>query len=198
MAGYRRKNGDPATVLVLGETTNLADLYAEWLPSEYRVLAADDCSTALALLDGDFDVAVVDRRSPNGTGDKVLTTICERELESLVAVITTDPPEIGIFDMEFDDYLCAPVTRREVQTTVRSLLAQQEYGDAIKKLYRLVSKKAALETEYPAPELESCQRYKALVERIETLNEEISAMTDTFTASQFSSDTLWRSNATDD
>lgn len=191
MARAERKDGDPATVLVLGETDDLTGLYERWLRSEYTVKVAIDCSTAIDLFDNGVDVAFLDRRSPNGTGDEVLTWICERELECRIAIVTTDPPEPEIFDTEFDDYLCVPVTRREVHSTVQSLLTQEAYGDRITKLYSLASKKAALEAAYPTIELESCQRYHALVERIETLDDEISAMADTFSASQFHSESLW-------
>lgn len=116
-----------------------------------------DCSTALKLLNDGVDIAFLDRRSPNGTGDNVLTSISERELECRIAIVTCDPPDPEIFEMEFDDYLCAPVTRQAVHRTVQSLLTQEEYEDAITKLYSLASKMAALEAEYPTTELESCQ-----------------------------------------
>lgn len=187
----QRKDGEPATVLVLGETTDLTDQYQRWLRSEYTVKVAIDHSTAIELFDEGVDVAFLDRRSPTGAGDDVLDWMCERGSECRIAIVTSNPPGPEIYDAEFDDYLCAPVTRREVHSAVQSLLTQEAYGEALTKLYSLASKKAALEADHETTELESCQRYSALVERIETLEEEISAMVDTFSTSQFHSESLW-------
>lgn len=194
MSKYRRNHDSPATVLILGNTADLADLYGQWLRSTYNVKATHDCSTALRLLDEDIDVALLDRRSPSGMCDEVLTTISERDLGCQIGVVTSKPTDDGLFELDFDEYLCTPTTKREVHGTVQSLLAQHDYNDAIQEFYELSSTKEALEENHSKAELESNQRYTEIQTSIEALEEEIAAMTEALTDSQFHATSLWNSS----
>ncbi len=152
----------PATVLVVDDEHDIADLYARWLEDEYEVLVAHTGREALDALDERVDVVLLDRRIPDVHGDDVLDRINERGLRCQVAMVTAVEPELDIITMGFDDYLVKPVTSDELLDTVATLVARSEYESGLRELFAAVSKRAVLLDQYPAEELADNPEYEAL------------------------------------
>jgi len=155
-------SGDTPLVLVVEDERDLSDLYRTWLANTYRVRTARDGRTALEELDDEVDIVLLDRRMPDLSGDEVLDRIRELDLDCRVAMVTAVEPDTDVVDMAFDDYLVKPVSEAELVRTVENLRIRNEYGDGVKRLFSLASKKALLESEKDMLELESNSDYQRL------------------------------------
>lgn len=174
-------SGDHPTVLVVEDEPDLADLYAAWLAEEYDVHTAYGGEEALNLIEGldDLEVALLDRRMPDMTGDEVLTEIRNLGLDCRVAMVTAVEPDFDIVAMGFDDYLVKPVSRDALFETVSNLQLRDEYTDGVQELFSLASKKALLEAEKGPGELEASEEYQELDERLSELREDLDSTLDT-------------------
>ncbi|EMA68915.1 response regulator receiver protein [Halorubrum aidingense JCM 13560] len=172
-------------VLVVEDEPDLADLYAAWLGDEYRVRTAYGGQKALEELDevdNEVDAILLDRRMPGLSGDEVLAAVRERGIDCRVAMVTAVEPDFDILKMGFDDYLVKPVTSDTLRETVEGLLRRGEYDTEMQELFALTSKKAMLEAEKSATELDGNDEYRRLTDRIAELrskaDESLEAMTE--------------------
>lgn len=152
-------------VLIVEDERHLADLYAEQLNDSFATTVAYNGEDALDILDqrGDeIDVVLLDRLMPGLSGDEVLETIRERELECSVAMVTAVNPDFDIIQMGFDDYLTKPIGQDELRETVERLATQSTYDDHVRDYLSLVSKKMVLEDEKDREELEASEEYARL------------------------------------
>jgi DNA-binding response OmpR family regulator len=166
-------SGDPPLVLVVEDERDLADLYATWLRDEYRVRVAYGGREAIEKLDDAVDVALLDRRMPDLSGDETLAAIREEGIECRVAMVTAVEPDFDIVAMGFDDYVVKPVSREGLAETVESLLLRSTYDDGMQELFALASKKALLESEKDPATLESNREYQELSERVSELRADL-------------------------
>ena len=171
---------DAPLVLIVEDEPDLADLYAAWLSSDYRVRTAYGGQEALDKLDDQIDVVLLDRRMPGVSGDEVLEEIRGRGLDCRIAMVTAVEPDFDIVEMGFDDYLVKPVAKEELYETVESLLTRSSYDEGVQELYALASKKALLESEKGSAELEDSQEYQQLERDLEQLREELGETLDSF------------------
>ena len=165
----------PPLVLVVEDEPDLADLYAAWLGDEYRVLTAyggQEALDALDSADNEVDAILLDRRMPGLSGDEVLAAVRERGIVCRVAMVTAVEPDFDILKMGFDDYLVKPVSSDTLRETVEGLLQRSEYDDEMQELFSLTSKKAMLEAEKSATELDDNDEYQRLANRIRELRSE--------------------------
>ena len=165
----------PPLVLVVEDEPDLADLYAAWLGDEYRVLTAyggQEALDALDSADNEVDAILLDRRMPGLSGDEVLAAVRERGIDCRVAMVTAVEPDFDILKMGFDDYLVKPVSSDTLRETVEGLLQRSEYDDEMQELFSLTSKKAMLEAEKSATELDDNDEYQRLANRIRELRSE--------------------------
>lgn len=167
-------SGKP-TVLVVEDERDLADLYAAWLDDEYDVRRAYDYEAALEAADADVDVALLDRRLQERSGDEVLAAVRERGLDCRVAMVTGVDPGFDVLDMGFDDYLVKPVAQDELREVVEALLRRSEYDDLLQEQFAIASKLAALEARYSDVDLEASEEYNRLRERFEEMRERTDA-----------------------
>ena len=169
-----------ATVVVVEDEPDLADLYAAWLEGSYDVHAAYGGEEALEIVEAldRTDVVLLDRRMPDVSGDEVLTALRERDVDARVAMVTAVEPDFDIVAMGFDDYLVKPVSRKALEQTVSKLLLRDEYAVGVRELFSLASKKALLEAEKSAAELDASEEYAELSARIETHRADLDATLD--------------------
>lgn len=165
--------GETPLVLVVEDDSELASLYEAWLADEYRVRTAIGGRAAVDELDEAIDVALLDRRMPDVSGDDVLEEIRERELDVRVAMVTAVEPDADIIDMRFDDYLVKPVSRDDLLGTVEDLLLRSEYDERVRDLFSLASKKAVLESESGSTAFAAEAEYEQLDEEIDDLQDEL-------------------------
>lgn len=158
---------EPPTVVIVEDERELADLYAEWLSESYEVRTAYRAEEALEVIDEAVDVLLLDRRLPAASGDEVLSTVRDREIDCQVAMVTAVDPDLDIIDMGFDDYVVKPLERSDLQDLVKRLLTRGLYNDEVRDYFALVSKRANLETAKAPTELEADPRYEELEAEIE-------------------------------
>jgi DNA-binding response OmpR family regulator len=170
----------PPVVLVVDDEAELAELYGYWLGDTYETVVATSGEEALELATGDVDVALLDRRMPEMTGDEVLSALRERGIDCRVAMITAVEPDVDIVDMPFDDYLVKPITREELHSVVEVLLSRASFDDRTQEFFALASKKATLESaEKDGPS----EEYSRLTARMGEIRAELDE-----TLSQFSNE----------
>lgn len=174
-----------ASILIVEDEKDLADLYAMWLADTYEVETAYGGEEALAKLDDSVDVVLLDRRMPGIDGDAVLETIRERGIACRVAIVSAVTPDFDVLEMGFDDYLTKPVTADELHDAVERMLARVDYDQVLQELYQLTSKKAVLESEKSDAELRASDEYDELLDRITVVQNRINETTAGFDDEDF-------------
>ncbi len=165
-----------ATVLVVEDEPAVSDLFRNALAGEYDVRSASTGGAALARLDDDIDVVVLDRRMPDVSGDRVVERIEGQDLECRVAIVTAVDPDFDVIGMGFDDYLVKPVRPDELRETVDRLLTLSEYESVYRELSSKRVKQNILEVEKSPSELAHNEEYRELTERIDELEARLEGM----------------------
>lgn len=186
MPDNTRETGTPTVVLVSGET-DIANQFASWLGKNYTVHVAPDSAAADSFLDKTVDVVVVDRTRPAGAVANMLSTVRKKDLDCQVAIITGEEPDIDVREMDFDDYLCKPVSKEELLDTVKRLLAQATYRKGIEELYTLTREKSLVELD-SSTDSTATEQYERLQARFEELDEELTEIMKTFSKTQLTAE----------
>jgi len=157
-------------VLVVDDDDEMADAYADLLSERYAVDVAYDGEAALDLLvEESYDVVLLDRKMPDISGDDVLVTLRDWELDVSVALVTGEKPDPDMLDRGFEDYLLKPVSRETLRATVDDLVDSVSQDELWRKLSELRVQKNILEVESTTRELETNDRYQELTARIAKL-----------------------------
>ncbi|WP_222919096.1 response regulator [Natrinema sp. SYSU A 869] len=164
---------DTPSVLIVEDEPDLADLYAAWLEGDCDVETAYDGNEALDAIDSTIDVVLLDRRMPGLSGDTVLDTIRERDLDCRVAMVTAVEPDFDIIEMGFDDYLVKPVSKDELIDIIDQLLLRATYDEQLQEFFALASKKALLDDQKTDAQRKSSQEYAELRDRLAVLRVEV-------------------------
>lgn len=172
---------DLPTVLVVEDEVENADLYTEWLRSDYNVRTAYDGDQALAALDESVDVVLLDRRMPEVHGDELLELIRDRGLSCRVTIVTAIDPDFDIIELGFDEYLTKPVSAVELRRTVERMLSLRDYDQEVQEYFSLASKIATLHASQSQATLADSEEYAELHARFATAEERArSALDDLF------------------
>ncbi len=136
---------DTATVLIVDDERNVADLYATWVEMEadYETRVVYDGESALEALVASaddetgadaptaaVDAMLLDRRMPGMAGDEVLETLRDRGYDVPVAMVTAVKPEDAPLEGDYQEYLTKPVMRDDVGRVVETLVAYDPADDA--------------------------------------------------------------------
>lgn len=175
----------PATILVVDDNQDLADLYADWLSSTYDVHTAYGGNEALDDLDETVDIVLLDRRMPGLSGDEILATIRDRELDCRVALVTSVEPQLDILELGFDDYLQKPVTEPTLTELIDTLLTRMHYSDRLQEYAALLSKRATLKAETESADLTDSPEFQRLQTRINTVQAESETLLEDFQDDDF-------------
>ena len=172
------ESSDGATVLVVEDERELADLYADYLRNAYAVDVAYSGEEAIEMVSDEYDAVLLDRRMPVVSGNEVILEMEERGVETRVAMVTAVNPDFDIIDLGIDDYLVKPVTRQEVLDTVGRLLKISEYNERAQELTAKKLKRNVLEVEKTRAELEDSADFEELTAEIQTLESEVEEIAD--------------------
>ncbi|WP_336359579.1 response regulator [Haladaptatus sp. ZSTT2] len=153
---------DRPVILVVEDEADVAETYEIWLSGKYDVTVAQNGREALAAITEAVDVVLLDRMMPGLSGDEVLSTIRERDLNCRVAMVTAVEPDFDIIDMGFDAYLSKPVSKAQLHDTVDSLVERATYSALLQEYYALAETKAALMTGKRIEKLEQNDAYNEL------------------------------------
>ncbi|MFC6988591.1 response regulator [Haloplanus sp. GCM10025708] len=173
------------TVLVVEDEQPLADLYSFWLEEAATVRTAYDGEEALDRVDEDVDVVLLDRRMPGLSGDEVLDRFDERGLDCRVVMVTAVDPDFDIVDMNIDDYLVKPITADDLEAAVDRMVRRDQFDEELLETYRLVEKKAALESAKSQQELRASEEYARLERRVTELRNRVDETVSEFTQTDF-------------
>ncbi|WP_136715296.1 response regulator [Halorientalis salina] len=169
------------TVLIADDERPLADLYTDYLAEDYEVLTAYGGEEALEYLDeaaARIDVALLDRRMPDVSGDKVLARINDSDEDCRVAMVTAVNPGFDLIDMGCDEYLIKPVSRDDLLDVVERLLKLSEYSDKHQQLTSKRLTRNVLEVEKSGAELAESERFARLESEIEQLETRLDDITE--------------------
>lgn len=154
-------------VAVVEDNELLVDLYTEWASGSYEVRTATTGAEALAVIDDEVDVVILDRKLPDSNGDDVLNTLRERGNTAQVAMVTAVDADFDILELPFDDYLHKPVSKAAFDATIEQLLRRSQYERSIRALHELAAKRAALEAVKSDEELSESEEYQQLLDELE-------------------------------
>ena len=163
---------DTATVLVVDDEPDVAELYTTWLAASHDARTAHSGAEALELVDESVDVVFLDRQMPDLSGDEVLREIESRGLDCRVVMVTAVDPDFDIVEMPFDDYLTKPVDGSDLLAAVDSMLTRDSYDEQLQEYFSMASKKATLEAEKNSLELDAHEEYREVSQRVEALREQ--------------------------
>jgi DNA-binding response OmpR family regulator len=172
-ASHVSSGSEPATVLVVDDEQEVADVYVLRLRKKYETRVAYGGEEALSTLDGDVDVVLLDRRMPDVSGDEVLERIRERGDDCRVIILTAVDPGLDITEMPFDDYLCKPVEKADLVEAIDQQLELQRYDEQLSAYLEVTSKLALLESELSNREFDANGDVEALRERANELRDEL-------------------------
>ena len=164
-----------ATVLVVDDEAEVADVYALRLRNQYETETAYGGAAALDRIDEDVDVVLLDRRMPDVSGDEVLEEIRDQDIPTRVIMITAVDPDFDIIDMPFDDYLCKPVEKDDLVAAIDQQLAARRYDDRLAEYLEVTSKLALLQGEKAAQTLADREDVDTLEQRADDLQSEMDA-----------------------
>ena len=161
-------------VLVDDDDEEMADGYADLLSDRYTVDVAYDGEAALErLVEGSYDVMLLDRGMPDVSGDDVLVTLRDWELDVSVALVTGQQPSDDMLDHGFEAYLMKPVSQERLRGTVDDLLESTSQDALWRELSELRVQKNIMEVESSARDLETDERYQELTARIADLEAQL-------------------------
>lgn len=178
------ENKKPA-VLIVEDERELADTYVQWLAGDYHVDVVYSGNDAINQLTNDLDIALLDRRLPDMSGNEIITEIQEREINCRVAMITAVDPDFDILQMNFDEYLVKPVLKDNLTKCVNRLLRLKEYDEQFKESYALAVKQQLLEEQKPVAELEENDEYHEALHRLHELQDRLDVTFDEFTSEDY-------------
>lgn len=154
-------------VLIAEDEKGLADLYGAWLTGNHEVRTAYDGREAIDLLDGEIDIALIDRRMPNVVGDEVAEEIQKAGFDCQVALVTGVTADLEIADLPIDEYLTKPVDQETLVKTVEELFIRAEASSEKKHFLALKSRKQAIDAGNPDAGSTGQKAYKELEDRID-------------------------------
>lgn len=164
---------ETATVLVVEDERELANLFGDWLSESYDVRTAYSATGALDELNEAVDVVLLDRRLPEQSGDELLDVVQERDYDCQVAMVTAVDPDFDMLELGFDAYVVKPVEREKLEELVNRLLVRSLYSEEVQQYFALASKRATLETSKAEHELADDERYEALCDELDQMRDEL-------------------------
>jgi two-component system response regulator AdeR len=165
---------DTPVVLIVEDESDVAETYRLWLDRDYDVRMAHSGDEGLEELDDSIDIVLLDRMMPGLSGDEMLERIRERDLDCRVAMVTAVEPDFDILEMGFDAYLCKPIKSDRLHETVENLIDRSNYDNLLQEYYSLVEKQTTLEDTKSSAELDESEEYRAIRDRVDELQADLS------------------------
>jgi len=122
-------------VLVADRDPAVTDELAAVLREQFTVRSAYDSADALASLDADVSVALLDPTISGLSARRVVDRVRTGGTDCQVAALTDDP--LDIESTAFDDYLLKPVAHDHLTRTVERLSRRAAYRTTLEAYYRV-------------------------------------------------------------
>lgn len=117
----RDSSRDP-TVLIVDDEVEIVELIDAFVPDHVSTRAATTKSEALDAYDGSVDLAFLDRRLPDGSGDEVLRKIRNSPNNCRVAMVSAVSEEYNQQEVSYDEYISKPFTSDDIEQATIELL----------------------------------------------------------------------------
>ncbi|WP_299264635.1 response regulator transcription factor [Halorientalis sp.] len=168
------------SVLVVDDEEDVAEAYAMKLRTDYDTELAFGGEAALEKADATTDAVLLDRRMPDIHGDEVLEELRDRGHDFPIIMVTAVDPDLNILEMDFDDYLCKPVDKETLGSTLDRHVDRSGTDPQLDEFFTLLSKLSVLESELQPRELEEDEEFQRLKARAVTLSEDLRESIDDF------------------
>lgn len=168
------------TVLVVDDEEDVAEAYALKLRGEYETEIAYGGEQALEKAGDHVAAVLLDRRMPDIHGDDVLVEFRSRGYDFPVIMVTAVDPDLNILEMDFDDYLCKPVDKDTLLSTLDQHIDTPGSDPRLDEFFQLLSKLTVLEAERTPSELEDDEEFNRLKQRAIELSNELRESMDNF------------------
>lgn len=109
--GGRPNTESSPSVLIADDDTDLRETFTLWLDEKANVREAEDGMEALAKLDSEIDVVVLDRRMPELSGPEVVDRLDETDFDGPVIVLSAYGPDEHLPEDAVTQYLTKPIDR---------------------------------------------------------------------------------------
>lgn len=160
-------NDRSTKVLIVEDETDLLDSYAALLETRYTVETATNGPDALAAIDAETDLVILDRRLPEHSGEEVLSGIREQDFDPRVLFCSAVVPGPEIVPMEPDGYLHKPVSVDDLFDAIEKQLELMDAPAEVREYHTLEQLREAIESEGIETGIRNDPRYQRLLERIE-------------------------------
>ena len=161
------------TVVIVEDEESLADLYAEFLSGQFKTKTVYSGESAFEEIDETVDLVLLDRRMPGTSGDEVLKSIRERDLDCQVVMVTAAYPDFEIVEVGFDNYVVKPIDRDELIEVVERTLAQGRYEEHLREFYDLAARKSQLEARLNETQLGDSPEYSEVSGQLNRIRDRI-------------------------
>ncbi len=168
------------TILVVDDEEDVAEAYALKLRDRYEIELAYGGEQALEKAGDHVTAVLLDRRMPDVHGDDVLVELRERGYDFPIIMVTAVDPDLNILEMDFDDYLCKPVDKETLLSTLDQHIDAPGSDPRLEEFFQLLSKLSVLEAERTPSELEDDEEFKRLKRRAVELSNELRQSMDDF------------------
>lgn len=172
--------GSAETVLIISDDHEMAGRFADWLGERWAVQRVCGGSQALAALEDEPPVVLLDRQLTGIHGDRLLGMVREDELDCRVAMLTAVQPGIDAMRLGFDDFLVKPVDREHLLQTVSQLFSRADYDRGIREFYALAAEKARIESSLPPEERDADEEYREVSNRLPRVRDELDDVLEEF------------------
>lgn len=162
-----------ASVLIIDDEPDLADLYASWLEEQCHVETASGGTEAVEAIERGFDVLLLDRETFECLEERVFDVIRDRALECRVVLVTTVEPDLDIGETPFDDSLRKPLSKDKVRKLIEQLLLRRTYDDQLQEFFAIASRKGLLDGQKSDAEIQSSHEYAELEDRLAVLRVQV-------------------------
>lgn len=170
-----------AHVLIVEDESNLRELYHAWVEQHYDVVSVSTGKEAITkIVDGTttFDVILLDRHLPDISAETIIEESRIHQPNSQIGIVSAVRPETDIIELDIDSYLHKPVEEPEVLSLVDRLVDRSQYNERLNDYYAKADKLATLQQYNDKEELESNERYNALVDDLQIISQEMEELVD--------------------
>ncbi|HMB51350.1 response regulator transcription factor [Halorientalis brevis] len=167
-------------MLVVDDEEDVAEAYALKLRDEYETEIAYGGEQALEKAGDHVAAVLLDRRMPDIHGDDVLVEFRDRGYDFPVIMVTAVDPDLNILEMDFDDYLCKPVDKDTLLSTLDQHVDTPGSDPRLDEFFQLLSKLSVLEAERTPSELEDDEEFNRLKREAVELSNELRESMDDF------------------
>jgi DNA-binding response OmpR family regulator len=138
----RSHDGSPhgRVVLVADRDPAVTDELAAVLRERFTVRSAYDSADALASLDPDVSVALLDAELPGLSAQRVVDRVRTDDADCQIAALADEP--VDVESTAFDDYLLKPVDDDRLTETVERLSQRATYRTTLEEFFRVARERA--------------------------------------------------------